>query len=268
MNLAIKDVRYNGFQQYCSLINETSINFFRNNNYFKSIVENVNFNYGQQYYNLILKNYSEYLDKISWDNIEKLSNIGLPKNNLQYTFNNKKIQVTPTILRYILFTFNILNHIKNKTDIKQLNIVEIGGGFAFQAVLLYKFSHLFDLEVLNYTVIDLEEVSNLQNLFIEKCNEIDNNSFKNFKSIAYENFTNKKTYNFAISNYALGELNTYWQNTYINNIISKIDHGYFCWNFSPANPDIHSYFTSKDIIKEEENPQTNCPPVKSYILRY
>ncbi len=25
---------------------------------------------------------------------------------------------------------------------------------------------------------------------------------------------------------------------------------------------------SKDIIKEEENPQTNCPPVKSYILRY
>ena len=108
----------------------------------------------------------------------------------------------------------------------------------------------------------------------EKCSviissiSIDKLSFKNFKSLTYENFTDKKTYNFAISNYALGELNTYWQNTYINNIISKIEHGYFCWNFSPTNPNIHSYFTSKDIIKEEENPQTNCPPVKSYILRY
>ena len=72
---------------------------------------------------------------------------------------------------------------------------------------------------------------------------------------------------FFISNYALGELNTYWQNTYIRNIVSKIKHGYLCWNFSPVNPKIHSYFHSIKTIQEEENPQTNNS-VKNYIIRY
>ena len=70
--------------------------------------------------------------------------------------------------------------------------------------------------------------------------------------MTFDNFNlDDNDYNFVISNYALGELNTVWQNTYINNIISKVEHGYFCWNFSPSNPNIHSYFTNKDIIKEE-----------------
>lgn len=267
MNLEVEDNRYNGFQKFCSLINNTNINFFRSNNYFKSIVENVNIYFGNKYFKLIKENYSEYLEYIDWDTIEKLANIGNPEKNF-YNFNNKKVTITPTILRYILFTFNILNHIKNNTEIKELNIVEIGGGFGFQPILLYKLSNLFDIKINKYTIIDLKEVCNLQNTFIDKCKTIEPSTFENLNSITFNNFKDVETYNFVISNYALGELNTFWQNTYVENIISKIEHGYFCWNFSPANPNIHSYFTSKDIIKEEENPQTNCPPVKSYILRY
>jgi hypothetical protein len=268
MDLELYDKRYNSFQQFCSLINETNINFFRNNNFFKSIVENVNLNYGKQYYNLINENYSNYIKDIDWENIETLANIGAPNETFPFSFNNRILNITPTILRYILFTFNILDHIKNETDIKELNIVEIGGGFAFQPILLYKFAPFFGIRVNNYTIIDLEEVNNLQNLFIGKCKDTDTKLFSNLKSVTYNNFKDVSMYNFAISNYALGELNTYWQNTYIRNIISKIDNGYFCWNFSPKNPKIHSYFNSKEIIKEEENPQTNTPPIKSYILRY
>ena len=267
MNLEVEDNRYNGFQKFCSLINDNNINYFRSNNYFKSIVENVNIYFGNQYFKLIKQNYSQYLSDVDWDIIEKLANIGNPE-KISIDLITKKITITPTILRYILFTFNILNHIKNNTEIKELNIIEIGGGFAFQPILLYKFSNLFDIKINRYTIIDLKEVCNLQNTFIKKCNEINPNTFHNLNSVTYNDINNVSEYNFVISNYALGELNTYWQNTYVDNIISKINHGYFCWNFSPANPNIHSYFTNKDIIKEEENPQTNCPPIKSYILRY
>ena len=43
------------------------------------------------------------------------------------------------------------------------------------------------------------------------------------------------------------------KNKYLKiDIVSKIKHGYFCWNFSPQNPKIHDYFTTIKIIKEEE----------------
>ena len=262
------DNRYDGFCNFCSLIDNNNINNFRSNNYFKSIVENVHILYGSQYYKLITEKYNDIIDKINWGKIEKLSNIGNPDKNY-YFFNEKKYIFTPTILRYILFTLNMLSHIKNNTNIKELNIIEIGGGFGFQSILLKEMINIFDLKLNKYTIIDLKSVCNLQNIFINKCKEIDETDYDNLGSMTFDNFNlDDDNYNFVISNYALGELNTVWQNTYINNIISKVEHGYFCWNFSPSNPNIHSYFTNKDIIKEEEEPQTNCAPIKSYILRY
>ena len=101
MNLESEDDRYNGFQQYCSLINNTSIDF-RNNNYFKSIVENVNYTYGREYYNLICKNYSSYIDKISWDKIENYL-ISVLNGNIEYTFNNQKIDYTNYFKIYFIY---------------------------------------------------------------------------------------------------------------------------------------------------------------------
>jgi len=260
-----KDNRYDGWSNLCSQINSFNIYNFRKNNHFRSIVENVSPQFGMQYFNNIMNNYSEYISKIDWKTIEVLANVGSPFNQ-EYTFNNNKYKISPTILRYVKFTFDTLTHIKNNTSLTELNIVEIGGGFGFQAILLYEFAHLFDLKVLKYTIIDLEAVCNLQNIFINECKKFTNIKYDNFQSVTYDNF-NLDNDNFFISNYALGELNTYWQNIYIRNVISKINHGYLCWNFSPANPKIHSYYNSIKTIKEKENPQTNNS-VKSYIIRY
>jgi len=261
------DNRYDGFCNLCKQINESNISYFRGNTYFKSIVENVNSRFGLEYYKLLKNNYSDLLNKIDWKKIELLANIGNPISS-KYTFNNNEYMLSHTIMRYLLFTMNIFSHIKNKTDINKLNIIEIGGGFGFQAVLMYELSNLFNIEVEKYTILDLKSVCNLQTNFIKQCNKINNIDYLNFESTNYEDFKLDSNSNFVISNYALGELNSHWQNLYVKNILSKINHGYLCWNFSPKNPKIHSYFNSKPVIKEEEEPQTNTPPIKSYIVRY
>ena len=53
----------------------------------------------------------------------------------------------------------------------KINVVEIGGGYGFQAIMLYELASLFELEVKKYTVIDLKEVCNLQNIFVNECNK-------------------------------------------------------------------------------------------------
>lgn len=266
LNTEKEDNRYDSFSYFCSKVNKENIEHFRNNNFFRSIVENVNDSFGKEYYDIINAKYSNIISEINWSKIEELSNIGNPQTN-EYIFNGNKYNLSNTVLRYILFTFNMLSHIIDNTNIKHLNVIEIGGGFGFQGILFYEMANIFNLDIEKYSIIDLKNVCNLQNTFIMKCKEKYDN-YNGLNSVEYNNFTLNSNVNFVISNYCLGELNSYWQNTYIRNIVSKVEHGYFCWNFSPANPKIHSYFNSKKTIKEEETPQTNTPPIKSYIIRY
>lgn len=259
------DYRYNGWANLCSQINNFNIYQFRQKPYFCSMVETVSPHFGILYFNNINNNYSKYISNIDWKTIEVLANVGNPYNQ-EYIFNNNKYNLSPTILRYIQFTLDTLTHIKNNTSLTELKIVEIGGGFGFQAILLYELAHLFDLKVLKYTILDLGPVCNLQNIFITECQKFSDKKYINLKAITIDDYTPNNN-NFFISNYALGELNTYWQNRYIRDVVNKIKHGYLCWNFSPINPKIHSYFNSIKTIQEEENPQTNYT-FTNYIIRY
>lgn len=265
------DNRYNNFRLFCSQINESNINVFRSNNFFRSIVENVNNDYGNQYYKHVIENYNDYLDlnNVDWKELENVMKIGNPLVMDNYVINNETYEFSPTVMRYFQFTLDMFKHIKEKEITNELNVVEIGGGFGCQAALFCYFAKFFDIKVKTYTIIDLEEVCNLQKHYVKAVSKTLHLYDNNIKSITSDQYNNNYDTNFVLSNYALGELNSYWQDFYINTIIKKSDNGYFCWNFSPANPTIHEYFKSIDnLIKQEENPQTNCPPVKSYILRY
>lgn len=265
------DNRYNNFRLFCSQINEANINVFRSNNFFRGIVENVNNDYGNQYHNNVIEKYNDCIDltNVDWKELESVMKIGTPLVMDNYIIDNQSYQFSPTVMRYFQFTLDMFKHIKENGNLYELNVVEIGGGFGCQAVLFCYFAKFFDIKVKSYTIVDLDEVCNLQNQYVKAINKelrITNNIIS---SITAEKYNNEHNCNFVLSNYALGELNSYWQNFYIDNIVKKAKHGYFCWNFSPSNPNIHDYFKTLDgLVKEEENPQTNCLPVKSYILRY
>jgi len=265
------DNRYNNFRLFCSQINEANINVFRSNNFFRGIVENVNNDYGNQYHNNVVEKYNDYIDltNVDWRELERVMKIGTPLVMDNYVIHNQSYQFSPTVMRYFQFTLDMFKHIKENGNLYELNVVEIGGGFGCQAALFCYFAKFFDIKVKSYTIVDLDEVCNLQTHYVKAVSNklfIDNDTIK---SITAEEYSDNYNPNYVISNYALGELNSYWQNFYIDTIVKKSQHGYFCWNFSPSNPTIHDYFKTVDsLVKEEENPQTNCPPVKSYILRY
>jgi len=265
------DNRYNNFKLFCSQISRTNIHVFRNNNFFRSIVENVNEDFGKQYHKNVMEQYNDYinLSDVDWSELEIVMKIGSPITMDNYSINGTNYRFSPTVMRYFQFTLDMLKHVKEKGSAYDLNVVEIGGGFGCQSVLFCYFAKFFNIKVKSYTIVDLEEVCNLQNHYIKEVLNTLQMYDENIVSITAEEYTNENKADFVLSNYALGELNTYWQNYYIDNIIKKATYGYFCWNFSPANPDIHNYFKTVDnLVKEEENPQTNCAPVKSYILRY
>ena len=102
------DNRYDGFKYHCRDIDEINILKFKENQYLKSIVDNVSYEYGLKY----LENILNYNIELDLNKIKKINDIGNPT-NYSFTINNNEILLSPTTLRYVQYTLDILNHIKN-----------------------------------------------------------------------------------------------------------------------------------------------------------
>lgn len=254
---------YSNYQQICSQINETNIHTFKQQGEIIDIIENVNKTFGELY----LQNIQKYPEntKIDWSIIKKINDIGSPKMET-FEINNQQIQLSPTTLRYVQYSLDILTYMK-KIQLNNIDVVEVGGGYGFQSVLLYEFAKYFSINIESYTIVDLPEANNMQNQYIKACQ-----TNHNCKTMVCYNITDNtfqpSNNSFFISNYALGEFTKELQDFYIETIVKKMIHGYICWNFSVGNPYIHNYFNQLNVIYEEEDPQTNCPPVKSYIIKF
>ncbi len=264
MSLTI-DERYNRLKQFCINLNNKNFDNFKNNLDIIGIIENVNIEFGKKYLNNII-NHKLNIDKIDLDLIESINNVGNPTNYI-FNINNKNINISPTTLRYLQFTLDIIYHIKYEKNLNKISIVEIGGGYGCQSILLYELSKLFDLTIDKYIILDLLEVNNLQKKYINKISEITNITY-NIIPKTLKEFNNVEEFNYLISNYALGEFTKDWQDIYIKNIVSKILNGYICWNFNVEDKYIHEYFNKVAKSIKEENPQTNCYPIKSYIIKF
>ena len=90
-SLKTNDVRYNGFCNFCSQINESNIFNFRSNNYFRNIVETVSSKFGLDYYNNINNNYKNYISDINWNKIELLGNFSILSRNVIRSISSIKL---------------------------------------------------------------------------------------------------------------------------------------------------------------------------------
>jgi hypothetical protein len=262
------DPNYLSYQYICKNLNQDNINNFKRIREIIGIIENVNLEFGNQYLKNII-NYPE-IKNINWDNIKNFNDIGNPDMH-RFLINNKEINLSPTTLRYIQYSLDMLYYIKNNLNISNVHIFEVGGGYGFQCILLFELAKLFSINVDSYTIIDLNEANNMQYQYISKCrNYFSYDFFEKINFMAFDNIHDipKLDNSFFISNYALGEFNKNIQDFYMDNVVSRMKHGYICWNFSVGNPTIHSYILNIKPTIEEENPQTNCPPIKSYIIKF
>lgn len=263
----MSDPNYQYFQNVCKNLDQNTIYSFKTDRDIIGIIENVNLEFGNDYLNNIMK--FEESQNIDWTRVKYLNDIGCPHMN-EFIINNNVILLSPTTLRYVYYSLDILSYMKG-LNLSKIQLVEVGGGYGFQCILFFELAKLFFIDIDKYHIVDLPEANNMQKQYIMACQShiepiMDKIEFISFYDIENTNFKSENS--FFVSNYALGEFTKEIQNFYVKNIISFMKHGYICWNFSVGNHTIHSYILNLQPIITEEDPQTNCDPVKSYILKF
>lgn len=189
--------------------NDMSVfNKFKCNEYYTPILEHATKDMGNDYINSINQLMPELLTiNRFFDN----DNYGNPNT---YDFIFKKC--SPTTLGYIHVLANLL-HMHGTLD--NFKIVEIGGGYGGQAKIINDYCM-----IQSYDIIDLPQVTELQNKYIEVAN------IANTQTYNCNNYPTNNLYDLVISDYALTEVTDPLQSEYIKNIVLNCTHGWIACN--------------------------------------
>ena len=241
-------VTHSRFNYECSVID---LNNFKSNPSMRGIVQNCDTKHGLLHKEFIKVNYSDIYEKIDFELLKKYDAVG------GYGQEELIDNLTPKVFSYLkealLFYEKYLKE-KNVTEVS--NMLVFGGGYGMEAAIIYHICSLVNIKVHKITGIDMENVSNLQNMFFKEC-EIDNIC----QSYDY-NYTDLSI-DIVYSNCCLAELNHEINFYYWNNYISKSNGFYIVWGLWCA--DIPSYYkeyedTSLDYILNDglRDKRVNC----------
>lgn len=221
------DIKKN-YYNICDAItsNEQLFNVFKTIPQYTTILEHVDYNLGKEYVDIVLNDYSDELLKKILDNLENIKQNDIHGSPLKYNYPVLGL-ISPTTVRYIKVLLDILSL---KCDLNDKKVVEIGGGYGGQALILSKF---FNFK--SYTILDLESVNKLQNKYLTV------NGVKNSNAATVESIQNED-WDFVISNYAFSELNKSFQDLYLNKVIKLSKFGYF-----QINPDASECYNAQEL---------------------
>ncbi|HSW76799.1 MAG TPA: hypothetical protein VLG50_07125 [Candidatus Saccharimonadales bacterium] len=168
-------------------------------------------------------------------------------------YQNKTYQISPNTLRYIYNGLHMLLLFKNnKNNKSSISIVELGGGYGGQCLILYVLTKMLSITITSYMVIDFYPVCQFIthylcyfNIHIETNAYLDNH---------IHDLTNH--YDLFISNYCLGELPFPIQKYYIDKIFNHIDSYYIQYNNFWQGGDVHPDLLAKNPTLLPEIPLT------------
>lgn len=228
--------------------------YFKSDNNYRYMLEHVNKKLGDDYL-LLIKNEFKDIYLKNKDLLITLCNLNdkygkTLKNNF-----NDFCNCSPTNLRYIYQTLLILEFMK-KQEIKDIDIIEVGGGYGGLCFFLFKLSKLYNINIKSYNMFDLDEVCEFQKKYL-KIHDIDintNNIEKDIKNINKDSF--------LISNYAFSEIDKYYQDLYTIKLFNKyIKNGFLAWNAI----NVYKFIENKEIYEETERPLTGKKNKYLYI---
>lgn len=190
---------------------------FKSHPDYTAILEHVSEKFAKEYYTTVSREYPWLLHGHLLKEFKKNDSIGGPK-----IFNLPFGRWSGTIWRYVKVAGELAAHFGSLSDMR---IVEIGAGNGGQASIL---SRLFEWE--SYTMIDLEQVSNLQkkcceDLGVKNCHFLTNN----------EDFSHLEP-DLVISNYAFSECPPDDKDRYLKEILLNSPRGYLTMNFEKEIP--------------------------------
>lgn len=228
---------------------------FKSNRDYKSILEHCDINTGKQYLNVIKDKFKFFYD-FNIDNLKHICEL-----NDKYGSTNKYqiddfMNCSPSNLRYILHSLLILEDMK-KYKLKNVDIIEIGGGYGGLCVFIIHIAPLYGITVNSYTIFDLLEASLLQKKYLNALN------IEKINCCHLDKFDNLKNDSFLISNYAFSEISLELQKQYTEKVINPYTkYGFLAWNFIS----VYDFVENSIIEKEKEYPQTGRG--SNYYVRY
>ncbi|WP_304908565.1 putative sugar O-methyltransferase [Methylotenera sp.] len=184
---------------------------FKRHPHYQAILEHVNKEDGQKYFDIIKDDSPKFLDAIS-----KLKENDLVGTPLIYDYPEIG-SISPSTLRYIKVSSDLRKFFGD--DIGQ-KIAEIGVGYGGQLLINDK---IFDIK--EYHLFDLPPVLNLVSKYLE-CHILN----CAYKVLTLNQHVGDFTYDLVISNYAFSELPSQLQLKYIEKVISKSKKGYLTMN--------------------------------------
>lgn len=184
-------------------------NQFKQDPRYRQILEHVSFEEASMYASKlpieeVLKNLNKFKENDNYGNpdIHEFDDLG---------------EVSPTTVRYIKNTFDIINHFGSDIG----NIVEIGGGYGGLCKVLSGAIHFS-----NYLIFDLEEPNMLSKKYLSKFDDLDGR----VQSLTLEELGEIDGIDLLISNYAFSEVSLDVQEEYYENVIKKSKNIYMVFN--------------------------------------
>ncbi len=216
------------YHEFCKIAASNNGVFanFKSNEAYRKILEHLSYEDGLRYLEIIREEYPDLLEKC--DDFRVNDSLGNPQT---YTYESIGT-FSPTTLRYIKTAGDIQYQFG---DLKNLHIVEIGGGYGGLCRILARLCGFA-----SYTLIDLPNCNRLSKKYLDKL------GVKNVRYIDSDTITSSHKSNEAhdlnkidlskvdliISNYAFSTLPRTEQDAYISKVVCLAPRGYITWNHS------------------------------------
>lgn len=239
---------YSDWEKTCDEIVTTNMENWKQHPNVFNMLEHLPVWIGEQYLHNLIK--SDNVDLSLIQEISDLNDVN-GSNCVEFDIDNQKVKISPTTIRYLSHSIDILNLLK-KNNISMISMIEIGAGYGGLALIINYLSRKqkYNVKIKKYYIYDLPLVQNLQKYYLLRHDFL--NGFIEWKDSSSFGSDLKENSDelFLISNYALSEMNIEYRKKYLENILPIISGAYMIWN----SPNIEGLPFRR--IEKEEIPRT------------
>ena len=225
-----------GYTKYLKVCKEAvegeMFNTFKLNDDYRQILEHLSYKDSLGYFEAIRRDNPWLLSMFHL--FGENDKIGSPE-TYHYSMLNRNM--APTTIRYIKVLSDLILYFGSLDGI---NIVEIGGGYGGQCLIISK-----EVTFKSYTIIDLKEPSALQRKYLD-YHKVSNVRCVTPDMLEFDNI------DLCISNYAFSEIARPFQNAYIEKVIKPAKNGYITCNVF-GDDNITIPLTKEDVIALKPN---------------
>ena len=224
--MSYKGVDYSLYQGACKVLatNNDYFPHFKSAGFYTLILEHCTYEHGLEY----LKAIQEYFNIPEAECIHYSSLNDAIGNTLLFSY-SPQLKCSPSSLRYIFHSHVILSYMK-KSNLDNLRIVEVGGGYGGLLLAILIFAEKFGITIREYNIVDLKEANMIQQKFLS-CYQVpapyklwDADTFG--QDIVGDDL-------FFISNYCFSEIDPQLAKQYTEHLLPKCSHGFLVWNMRP-----------------------------------